>query len=248
VRTIWITAASDSTALVTVRDSSGADQPITVKRTGNGISGLATGQAQNKAMEYLTVNPSGVGDLNPALHGTNTHYSFAGTILTGRIAFNPMGFMNMESPMGKDAFKVYAEIAVLGWKNYAGFYEDRSERMPMMAGIHLPTWNYLDFLTLEVEKFKNHHLPSYDMRSFENVPQPGTHKGEMETEWDDARRTKDDFKWAVAAKKSFHGWGVVGQFGTDHMKLPNESETEVIDAMTRPSQWYVQLRFVGGVY
>lgn len=246
-KTIWVSRipGTDS-ALVILRDSAGSDQPFRVKADGNGIAGMSSGRLGNPAMGDLTTG--GVGDLYPELHGVNTHYSFAGTLLTCRNSLDLLPLIRKEHPLGRNAFKLYHEIAVLGWKNYPGFYENRNERVAYMFGVYLPTLDKLDFLTIEAEYFGNKNVPSYDMRAFENVPQPGTHKGEVETRWqNDARRRADDFKWAVAAKKSWRGWALVAQAGTDHMKLLNEEDNEVFDVMSRPSQWYAQVRFVGGI-
>jgi hypothetical protein len=240
--------AGKDSATVTVKDATGNVSVTQVKATGGGISGMATKAQFNPAMSDLTPDAGGAGDLYPELHGTNTHFSFAGTILTGRITLNPMGIFGNNNPLGKDACKIYAEAAVLGLENYPGFYEKRSERIPIMFGANIPTMNYLDFLSIEMEHFGSKEVPSYDTRAYLNLPQPGTHKGEVETLWDDARRTKDDWKWVVAAKKSFKGFGIVGQFGTDHTKMSDEGGGELFDVMSRPSEWYVQVRFVGGVY
>jgi hypothetical protein len=250
IKTIWISAIDGTdSASVTVKDAAGnIVPPIHVKASGNGIAGMATKALYNKAISDLTLDAGGSGDLYPELHGTNTHYSFAGTVVTGRISINPMGILGENNPLGKDALKMYAEVAVLGWKNYPGFYEKRAERIPIMAGLNIPTFNYLDFLTVEAEYFGSKEVPSYDTRAYLNLPQPGTHKGEVETIWSAERRKKDDIKWAVAAKKSFKGYGIVAQFGTDHTKMADEGGGELFDVMSRPSEWYVQLRFVGGVY
>lgn len=40
--------------------------------------------------------------------------------------------------LGKNDFSVYAEAAILGIENYPVWYEDRTERMPVMFGVHLP--------------------------------------------------------------------------------------------------------------
>ena len=116
-----------------------------------------------------------------------------------------------------------------------------------MLGFYIPTFDYLDFLTVEVEHFGSMALPSFDKKAYHNLPQPGTHKGEMETLWDDPRRRRDDWKWVVAGKRSFGGWGLVLQAGTDHMKLLDEGGGEFNDVMTKPSQWYTQVRFFAGI-
>lgn len=246
-KTISIVAVGTDSADVTVQLADGSPpEIIRVPSVPGGIAGLSRGPLNNKAIGNLTPT-DGVGDLYPELRGTNTHYTFAGQIITGRINFNPMAFAPDPDALGKDALKLYVEAAVLGWSNYPGYYEKRAERMPIMFGFNFPTFGFLDNATLEVEQFASKELPTYDKRSFQNIPQPGNHKEEIETLWDDERRKKDDLKWVFQARKSFQGWSLVGQFGTDHMKLADESETATLDVMSRPSQWYVQLRFVGGI-
>lgn len=253
LKTIWVGAhpnpdSAAGFAIVRIKDSTGVEAlPYIVKRDGNGISGMSGGKFNNLGFDDLTVVGGGSGDLYPELRGTNTHYSFAGTILGGRIALNPMGFLGEENPLGKDALKIYSEIAVLGWKNYVGFYDNRSQRTPIMFGVNLPTFNYLDFLSLEVQRFTSQELPTFDLRAQLNVPQPGTHKEGQEEKWDEERRKKDDLKWVVTAKRTFGGWGLSMQAGTDHTKLMDDGDNDFYDAMTRPSHWYTQVRFFAGI-
>jgi hypothetical protein len=248
IKTITVApyATSVDSAIVTIVGAAGDTTTTIVTRDGNGIAGMNGGALANKSMTYLTPG-NGSGDLYPELNGTNTHYSFAGTILSGRIALNPMGFFGDANPLGKDALKIYSEVAVLGWSNYDGFYEKRNERIPVMVGLNLPTFNQLDFLTVEVEHFGSKHLPTYDGRAQLNLPQPGAHKPGQEEKWSDARRMKDDWKWIVAAKRTFGGWGLVVQAGTDHTRLVNIEDSEFHEVLTRPSQWYTQVRFFAGI-
>lgn len=248
IKTVTIAPQGTDSALVTITDAAGnPEPPLVVKRIGNGIAGLSTGRLGNKVMGNLTA-VGDKGDLYPELHGTSTPYSYAGLILGGRVTLNPMAFLGETNPLGKDAFKLYSEIAILGWKNYPGFYENRGDRQPMMVGINLPTFNYMDFISFEVEKYKSRELPTSENRSFNNVPQPGTHKGAIESKWDEDRRTQDDLKWVLTAKRTFRRWGIVVQGGTDHTKLIDISEQAIFDVMSRPSQWYTEVRFFAGVY
>lgn len=248
IKTVTIAASPTSvdSAIVTIVSATGDTTTSIVKRNGKGIAGMNGGALANKSMTYLTPG-NGSGDLYPELHGSNTHYSFAGTILSARFAVNPMGFLGDENPLGRDALKLYSEIAVLGWTNYTGFYENRNERTPVMVGLNMPTFNLLDFLSVEVENYTSKNLPTYDGRAQLNLPQPGAHKPGQEEKWSDARRKKDDWKWIVAAKRSFQGWGLVLQTGTDHTHLVNIEDSEFNEVMTRPSQWYTQIRFFAGI-
>lgn len=249
IKTITVAPHPDSAHLATVVivDTAGNSDPYTVKRTGNGISGLSGGVFTNLAMSQLTQLDGGKGDLYPELHGTNTAYSFAGTVVGGRASLNLMGFFGEENPLGRDALRLYTEFAVLGWKNYPGFYEKRDQRLPVMLGLNLPTFNYLDFLAVEVERYTSQDLPTFDRRAQLNLPQPGTHKGEQEDEWDETRRKKDDLKWVISARRTFGGWGLALQAGTDHTKLMDDGDNDFYNAMTRPDHWYTQVRFFAGI-
>lgn len=217
---------------------------------GGGI-GNPTGQINNPAMVEMTPE-DGIGELYPelvAVGGYNQPYSFGGTLFMGRIAVSPLGFMEF-NPLGENALTLYAEAAVLGWKNYLGYYENRSERIPIMVGISLPNFNKVDFVNFEIEYFPSKLIPTYEYRFKRNVPQALVEKaGLLEQEWADPdRQKKDDLKWGLAAKKSFRGIQYVVQGGTDHSRWLDDGHHRFIDNLTRPSHWYMQLRVIGGVY
>jgi hypothetical protein len=233
---------------VIIQNPNGRRDSTRVAAVAEGIEGLSDGPLTNEGFRGLTRDPggSGIGDLYPELGGTNTRYSFAGQIFTARFAVNPLGFL-ARNPLGRNAGKVYAEAAVLGWKNYPGFYEERRERIPVMAGIFLPTFDFLDFLAVETEYFPSKQPPTYEVRFKKNAPQPGLWKPAVNP-WTDARVKKDDWKWGLAAKKSFRGYALVAQAGTDHLKIADEGGHNYFDVLTRPAHWYAQLRFIAGIY
>ena len=82
------------------------------------------------------------------------YFTFKAIKLMGRASFSiqkvmPIAMLNPED------LKVYGEVDLLGVKNYPGVYDNRTERMPIMLGINLPTFRLLNALSLEVEYFKN---------------------------------------------------------------------------------------------
>ncbi len=233
---------------------------VKVAKRGGGIEGLAGGV--NDVIPGLenilqTGVPSHQYDLLPQFGGENVRYSFAGQIFTARVAVNPLGYMET-NPLCKNALKVYTEVAVLGWKNYPLYYENRRERIPMMVGINLPTMNFLDFLTFEYEYFPSKEIPTTWQRYQKNVPRPGayTHKS-VETEWaKPGRRSADDNKWGLIAKRSFRAFAFVGMIGSDHMRRSDIDGMAVSDQLTRTGvpfitknqDWYAQVRFITGFY
>lgn len=48
-------------------------------------------------------------------------------------------------------WRVFAEAAMLGWKNQPQAFESRRDRLALMAGVHLPSFDLLDALTLQWE-------------------------------------------------------------------------------------------------
>jgi hypothetical protein len=67
-------------------------------------------------------------------------YTFKGTKLMGRFSLDFKEFFGGGAPFfGKEDLKLYSEAAILGVKNYKGWYENRSERIPVMAGFNWPT-------------------------------------------------------------------------------------------------------------
>ncbi len=232
-------AGPDSTEVVITYPESVGLPNESFKVQGQGVGWF--GEQSIQALE----NPN-TAMVYPQLSPTFTPYSFAGTILTGRIAFNTLGFLE-ETPLGRDALKIYFEVAVLGWKNYPGFYENRRERTPVMAGINLPTFNFLDHLTFETEYYPSKIFPSMGYRSSYNIPQPGIYKSNGK--WNDPERaTLDDWKWGISARKSFNGFALVGQVGTDHTKMMDYGGFDYDNNLTRPSHWYFQMRFIGGIF
>jgi hypothetical protein len=94
---------------------------------------------------------------NPATQDTQPVISeqwmgFPGTKVMGRatVDFKKLLPQDISDLLGKEALKVYGEIAVLGWKNYEKFYEDRSQRMPMTLGCNSPTLKIFHFLNIGV--------------------------------------------------------------------------------------------------
>ncbi len=110
-------------------------------------------------------------------NGDTSYYSFKATKLMARAAINPQRFIpEFKIPpefvfgknpfFGKEDFKIYGEIAVLGLDNYTAFdsiqdtngvnhwqkvpdslnyYNNVKDRMPMMLGINLPTNSLISY-------------------------------------------------------------------------------------------------------
>jgi hypothetical protein len=67
--------------------------------------------------------------------GDTGYYTFSGIKLMARVSFDVKGIIPMDF-LGKEDLKLYGELAILGLKNYPGFYDNLSERMPVMLGFN----------------------------------------------------------------------------------------------------------------
>jgi hypothetical protein len=54
-------------------------------------------------------------------------------------------------PLPDRGGRFFLEAAVLGWENVPFYYEERSRRLHVNAGVHLPTFGFLDVLRLQAD-------------------------------------------------------------------------------------------------
>ena len=152
-------------------------------------------------------------------------------------------------------------MALLGVKNQPYFYERRSERMPIMAGINLPTFGLFDRLTFEAEYFKNRYPNTiyYPFDSQDGLPLPlGDDGGESQPSdfsdssfaLDKKRYTKDDWKWSVyMSRKITEGITIHAQAASDHFRPFNVEAKPINKPYTEtPKDWYYVLRLDFGLF
>lgn len=73
-------------------------------------------------------------------------YTFKGTKLMCRATFDFKELFGGSSDFfGREDLKLYGEATLLGVKNYAGWYEERKDRIPMMVGLNWPTNQILSY-------------------------------------------------------------------------------------------------------
>jgi hypothetical protein len=159
------------------------------------------------------------------LRDTTRFYTFQGIKAMGRISFDPKIFLGGPGPFGPQDLKIYAEAAVLGWKNYPVLYAKRSERMPVMAGFNFPTFGFLEVLSFEVEHFGS-RVPDNIAQVYTNllpIPEFYSKFKSVDTlshyDPDDPALSDDDWKWSLYARKRvFGGLRIHAQAASDHMR------------------------------
>jgi hypothetical protein len=156
-----------------------------------------------------------------------------------------LGFLLPEGLRGPEDLRLFGEAALLGWKNQGFFYEKRSERMPIMVGMNLPTFTLLDLLSLQVEyyaarfdniqSFSTASYPVWDVESFSTY-NPDDFK-------------KDDWKWSAYAVRSLGRSAKVRlQVANDHLRMREFILQQSDETLTRrPSHWYYLMRLEFGI-
>jgi hypothetical protein len=146
--------------------------------------------------------------------------------------------------------KLYGEWAMLGVQNRPVFYEKPAERMPMMLGVGIPTFGWLDFLNVEAEYWKNPYLNSNYPAAYFGSATPNlflnanTNVGLKSTT---DKVAADDLSWSVSARKSFGGsFSLMAKAARDHMQVmqfhSNSFDKSYGDVMSGAGSWYYVLR------
>jgi len=165
--------------------------------------------------------------------------SLSGVKLMGRFSVDPKTLFGLGGPFGPKDLIFYSEAAVLGLKNYPKYYEKIIQRIPVMFGVNLPAFGYLDDLSLEFEYFANPNMADFEKELEDNswIPRPKA-VTEITNDSGAVVRTirtntrSDDWKWSLYLDKVVAGHlKVSGQIANDHMRTggfylrPTQSET-----------------------
>jgi hypothetical protein len=171
------------------------------------------------------------------------YFSFGGTKLMGHLSFDPKCFFSesmRENVFGQEDLKLYGEIAVLGLKNIApykypldtstgredttrvvfdsskAYYNDITQRIPIMVGITIPTFKTVEYLSVEVEYFPWPYSNSMGKTGFQiPVPQP---VGAKNVPLDVYKQ--DNVKYSVNVKKTiFNSLSLIGQVARDNSRV-----------------------------
>ena len=188
-----------------------------------------------------------------------TTFSLAGTkmMVRGAIDFKPILPGYQGSP--KD-FVFYFELALLGVKDYPHIYEKKSERMPLLAGFNLPTFGWLNLLSVEIEYYDSPYQNdpyklngAYDVFSFSDgnsinyamSPIPPSNKageGHLSKASVDFDPSKDNWKWSVyLARKLQDRITLKAQLASDHWRVPNNNFVQY-EVLSKPGQVYGSIK------
>ncbi|HAO99490.1 MAG TPA: hypothetical protein DCQ83_05550 [Fibrobacteres bacterium] len=150
---------------------------------------------------------------------------------------------------GTGPFKAYAEWAILGVQNQPVYYEDITQRMPVMVGVHIPTFGLLDLLAVEAEYLNNPYPDS--KQKLDGGTNPQVYPSDMPIPDVDYSKNDftvpsvhgDDWKWSVHAVRSIvPGLKIKLQAANDHMRLRTVGDYGHLPAAqpqtAGKNQWY----------
>lgn len=177
--------------------------------------------------------------------------TFKAVELMGRFSLNLGNMFGMEASK-TGPFKLFSEAAVLGIENQPYYFEDITNRIPVMFGVHVPTFGLLDLLSFQGQYYKNPWPDDKRLQFDQTVPVPKLpgNSPRLYREARDAGTYKeDDLKWTVFAKKNLYsGLDLYFQAANDHMRLmdPFTIPTD-IPVTNRKNHWYYLVRFSWGM-
>lgn len=170
-----------------------------------------------------------------------------GINLMARLSLDVNSLLDLPESWGP--FKLFSEVALLGVENQPVYFEDRFDRVPILAGIHVPTFGLLDLLSLEVEYCRNPYLNSNQNAAKEYILAPDG-LDEKAKQFVKPSYHEDDWNWSVQATRSLMpGLLVRMQVANDHMRMLNwQGEYKNYDALlNRPSHWYYVVHLQWGI-
>ncbi len=154
-----------------------------------------------------------------------SYYTQSGIVLEANASLDPKKWLSPETRalFGPNDLRVYTEAAVLGVQNYPVFYKSVSDRMPIMAGINLPGFKFIDLISLQFEYFNSPNINSFyeSVSSNGAVPQfvEGTQKLLSHDQYAD-QLSNDNYSWSLLVKKQLtRGLTFSFQAARDHTRM-----------------------------
>jgi hypothetical protein len=195
--------------------------------------------------------PSGFRDSVEVVRDSTQFYTFQGIKLMSRISLDPKALLGISGPFGPSDLKLFAEMAVLGVKNYPFYYPDISYRMPIMFGLNFPTFGLLDLISVQGEYYKSLWTNDIDAVYEQQFPIPN-HKNydpAFGPETVAKAAEKDRLHWSVMAKKqAFKGVNFYLQVANDHLRTFDYNIKPIkVPITSRPSDWYYLFRIEVGI-
>lgn len=210
--------------------------------TGAAKDSNAAKAADYKATELMIDSLRRAWEADPATAPELKKYTFKG--------IKPMGFLSMDfkALFGGDIFRgdemvLYAEGVLMGYENQPIFYENRMERLALMAGFNIPTFGLLDNLNVELERLTSKHINGYRNAMEGGIPLPDYNYDAIGG-YDPEDWKGDDLKWSVfLSRKVLDGFHVQAQIANDHFRGRRYTRTVSENSlMVDSDNWYYMVK------
>jgi hypothetical protein len=184
-------------------------------------------------------------DLSPDIDtatGDTSYMRHSGTKVMLRTAIDPKPLVPeyLKEPfLGDSDLRLYCEAAVLGWKNYKRYYQEREKRIVVVLGFNVPTMKMLDLLAFEWEWYGNKYPNSISEIYLELQPFPEEPAGGFSPK-------EDDEKWSVYMKRSFFEgrFALTCQIARDHLRLAHFQDDLAFtrEAISEKDHWHWMMK------
>jgi hypothetical protein len=171
-----------------------------------------------------------------------TYMSFAGTKLMVNASLDIKELAGGMPALGPEDLKVYGEIALIGLdqsKAYKALYGGYRERMPVMAGVNLPAFRYLDHLALEVQWYGARFRDDLGRYQSSNATPPSPIPQRNTANLDLGR---DNWKWSLhTARTLSKSVRLTAQVANDHTRpggMVFDPSAEWQSIFVTPQDWY----------
>jgi hypothetical protein len=200
--------------------------------------------AYSKTTKLPIKNASDSQTVADGLNGNVDYYTFRGFKTAARASLDIGMLLGTEAIKPGD-FKLYTEVALLGIEDQPYFYDKKTERMPVMVGLNIPTFGLLDRLSGELE-YRASPFPNSNqvlLQSMLPVPVDDPYA------YDPSDARYNDIKWTVYARRSItEGVSIYAQAASDHLRHFNRAAVPGAEPATPDSNdWYYVLRLEFGI-
>lgn len=191
------------------------------------------------------------------------YYTFKGIKAMCRLTLDPkvilqfIGADRLLEIFGKEDFKIFGELAILGLEDQTPIYSDINERMPIMFGLNIPFPSIGKFRLWDVCSFQMEYYNCPYPNDYEYIystggkrgiavpaSTPGLGKPGNGSEKD---YQNDNWKWSVYANKFFGDHlGLICQFARDHWRT-NTTYIGMYDyetSLIKYNHWYWAIKAV----
>ncbi len=193
-------------------------------------------------------------------HPVYNYYTQAGIVVDATISLDPKKWLptSVKDRMGSNDLRIYAEAALLGVKNYPIFYEKQQDRMPIMVGINLPGFRFIDLISVQFEYYNSPNVNSFFESVSTNGATPQFVNGSQnllsKNEYGD-QLSKDNYSWSVLIKKELtRGLTFSFQAARDHARLVSDAtwagpflDPNEVFYTTNRNNWYWMTQFSFGI-